>query len=172
MRRRVFPRSAVKALQCLAAFESGAVDKFAFSDAQIALFCSSHSGEPQHVDTARAVLAAIGLTEAAYECGAHFPIHEATHHAMLARHDAKLPIHNNCSGKHAGAFRAGENRPAVVACEQKIKHRHAGGVRCDGNRSVVVHQAEPPSAACGRAVRVASVARASRCVTARRETEF
>jgi L-asparaginase II len=45
----VFPRSAVKALQALVLIETGAADKFGLGDEELALACSSHSGEPGHV---------------------------------------------------------------------------------------------------------------------------
>ena len=53
--RRVFPRSAVKALQALPLFESGIADQFELTDAQIALACGSHAGEREHVETAAAM---------------------------------------------------------------------------------------------------------------------
>ncbi|MEQ9247195.1 MAG: asparaginase, partial [Nitratireductor sp.] len=46
--RPVFPRSAVKAIQALPFVESGAADAFGFGSREIALACSSHSGEPEH----------------------------------------------------------------------------------------------------------------------------
>ena len=49
----VFPRSAIKAFQCLPVVESGAADHFGFSDEEIALCCSSHNGEAEHVRVAR-----------------------------------------------------------------------------------------------------------------------
>ncbi len=65
---RVFPRSAVKALQALPLIESGAADAFGFGDAELALACASHNGEPRHVETARAALAAAGLGELLLSC--------------------------------------------------------------------------------------------------------
>ncbi|RWQ64114.1 MAG: asparaginase, partial [Mesorhizobium sp.] len=68
----------------------------------LALACASHSGEPAHVELARAMLAKAGLDEAALECGAHWP---SSHDATVALASAgTLPnaLHNNCSGKHAG----------------------------------------------------------------------
>ena len=53
----VYPRSAIKAFQCLPVIESGAADHFGFTDEEIALCCSSHNGEPDHVRVARAMLA-------------------------------------------------------------------------------------------------------------------
>jgi L-asparaginase II len=98
----VFPRSAVKAIQALPLVESGAADAYGFGDRELALACASHSGEPAHVELARAMLAKAGLDETALECGAHWP---SSHDATVALASAgNLPnaLHNNCSGKHAG----------------------------------------------------------------------
>ena len=40
----VYPRSAIKAFQCIPVIESGAADRFGFIDEEIALACSSHNG--------------------------------------------------------------------------------------------------------------------------------
>ena len=98
----VFPRSAIKAFQCLPVIESGAADRFGFIDEEIALACSSHSGEAEHVRVARSMLAKAGENEDHYECGAHWPIELAAHNVAARAADAPLQIHNNCSGKHAG----------------------------------------------------------------------
>ena len=73
----VYPRSAVKAFQCLPVIESGAADRFGFTEEEIALCCASHNGEPDHVRVARSMLAKAGNAEDLYECGAHWPYHEA-----------------------------------------------------------------------------------------------
>src|SRR5215211_4832521 len=61
----VYPRSAVKPLQALPLIESGAAERYGFGDAELALACASHGGEPAHVATAQRMLAATGLDEAA-----------------------------------------------------------------------------------------------------------
>jgi L-asparaginase II len=98
----IYPRSAVKAFQCLPMIESGAADALGFTDEEIALCCSSHNGEPEHVRVAKSILAKCYIDEACYECGAHYPSSkEATYE--LVRHGEKPgQVHNNCSGKHAG----------------------------------------------------------------------
>lgn len=98
----VYPRSAVKAFQCLPVIESGAADRFGFTDEEIALCCSSHNGEAEHVRVARAMLAKAGNAETLYECGAHWPYHEETRLSLIRHGGACAPVHNNCSGKHAG----------------------------------------------------------------------
>ena len=100
--RPVFPRSAIKLLQSLALVESGAADRLRLSDEELALACASHNGEPAHTRTAAAMLAKAGLDASVLECGAHWPYHEASAHALAAAGAAPSVLHNNCSGKHAG----------------------------------------------------------------------
>lgn len=98
----VYPRSAVKAFQCLPLIESGAADRFGFADEEIALACASHGGEAEHVRVARSMLAKAGNDEQAYECGAHWPGDIEAHHALVREGSEAQAVHNNCSGKHAG----------------------------------------------------------------------
>ncbi len=98
----VFPRSAVKAMQALPLIESGAADAFGLNQAEIAVACGSHSGDDIHVSTARSILAKTRLTEADLACGAHWPMSEEAARQLARRGVQPGPIHNNCSGKHAG----------------------------------------------------------------------
>ena len=82
---RVFPRSAVKALQALPLVESGAADRYGFGDAELALACASHNGEPRHVATATAMLAAAGRSPDDLECGPQLPSSEEAAIALGAR---------------------------------------------------------------------------------------
>ncbi|RME98565.1 MAG: asparaginase [Alphaproteobacteria bacterium] len=98
----VFPRSAVKALQAIPLVESGAADAFRLTDAELAIACASHGGEPEHVSTVRGLLEKTGGTESDLACGAHWPTHAASARALFAAGGEPGRIHNNCSGKHAG----------------------------------------------------------------------
>ncbi|MER9420024.1 asparaginase [Mesorhizobium sp. M0306] len=98
----VFPRSAVKAIQALPLVESGAADVYGFGDRELALACASHSGEPPHVELARAMLAKAGLDETALECGAHWPSSHGATLALARAGSVPNALHNNCSGKHSG----------------------------------------------------------------------
>jgi L-asparaginase II len=113
--RPVFPRSAVKALQALPLVASGAAEQLGLGDESLALACASHGGEPVHAETAAATLAAAGLSPSALECGTHWPYNEAASRALARQHDVPSPLHNNCSGKHAGFL--------CVGC---LMARHAG----------------------------------------------
>ena len=58
--RGVFPRSACKAMQALPLVESGAADAYGFGNKELALACSSHNGEDEHVALAASMLARAG----------------------------------------------------------------------------------------------------------------
>jgi len=111
----VYPRSAVKPLQALPLIERGAAEKYGFGDQEIALACASHGGEPAHVEVASHMLARAGLDVGALECGAHWPSHQPSSHALARSADAPSALHNNCSGKHSGFL--------CVACAAGVEHR-------------------------------------------------
>lgn len=100
--RPIFPRSACKVLQALPLVASGAAEALVLNDAELALACASHGGEPGHTTTAASLLAKAGLDASALECGAHWPGNDAALKALARVADAPGVLHNNCSGKHAG----------------------------------------------------------------------
>jgi L-asparaginase II len=104
--RPVFPRSAVKALQAIPLVESGAADAFGLGDAELAVACASHSGDRVHIEAVRSLLAKAGLDESYLACGAHWPISDEAFRDSVRAGGRPLPIHNNCSGKHAGMLAA------------------------------------------------------------------
>jgi L-asparaginase II len=98
----VFPRSAIKPVQAVPLVETGAADAFGLGEAELALACASHAGEPMHTERVAAWLARLSLTERDLACGAHAPNHRETARALRRRGGAPTPVHNNCSGKHTG----------------------------------------------------------------------
>jgi L-asparaginase II len=100
--RPVFPRSAVKVMQALPLVASGAADALGLTEAELALACASHNGEPLHVATAASMLAKAGLDVSALACGTHWPYAETATRRLLRDDAAPSALHNNCSGKHAG----------------------------------------------------------------------
>ena len=100
--RPVYARSAVKGLQALPLVASGAAERFGLIDAELALACASHGGQPEHVATARSMLAKAGLDADVLECGVHWPSDELAARAIAARGETPCALHNNCSGKHSG----------------------------------------------------------------------
>ena len=98
----VYPRSAIKAFQCLPLIESGGVDRFGLSDDDICLCCASHNGEEEHVRVARSILHKADIEEVCLECGTHWPSSRDAAYALVREGKPALAVHNNCSGKHAG----------------------------------------------------------------------
>lgn len=129
VRRPIFPRSAIKALQCLQLIETGAADRFGFGHAEIALACASHSGSEQHVAMARSMLARAGQSDQALGCGRHDPMGDAELKAFLRSGATSNALHNNCSGKHAGMVCAvchmGEALPTYLSIDHPLQKRIA-----------------------------------------------
>jgi L-asparaginase II len=98
----VFPRSAVKVIQALPLVESGAADRFGLDEEALALACASHNGEARHAAVAARTLSRLGLDAGALECGAHWPSLPEAARRLACEAAAPSPLHNNCSGKHAG----------------------------------------------------------------------
>ena len=95
-------RSAAKPFQALPLVEEGIVRRFGISLPELALCCASHEGEPEHVATARSILSKIGVYEALIRCGSQLPFGADASQELLMLGGQAMPIHNNCSGKHAG----------------------------------------------------------------------
>ena len=99
-------RSAVKPIQAQPLVTGGALERLGLDDRAVAVACASHTGEPVHVETVHRVLGAAGLDDSALSCGAHRPFDDAAARALVAAGQAPGPVHNNCSGKHAGMLAA------------------------------------------------------------------
>ncbi|HUP59554.1 MAG TPA: asparaginase [Thermoanaerobaculia bacterium] len=103
---RVCLRSAAKPFQAIPLLEYGGAEEFDLSGEEIALTCASHGGEPLHVATAAALLRKGELDEEDLLCGAHMPYDEKAAAELRASGEEPSPLHNNCSGKHAGMLLA------------------------------------------------------------------
>jgi L-asparaginase II len=110
--RPVYPRSAVKALLALPLVETGAADRLGLGDDEIALACSSHSGETFHTAAALSMLRKAGRDASCLECGIHWPGNDAAGRALAMSGAQASALHNNCSGKHSGFV--------CLACDQGV----------------------------------------------------
>lgn len=97
-----FVRSTLKPVQVLPLLLTEAADKFGFTDEEIALCISSHSGEPKHIELVKSMLEKIGMTQEDLKCGVHSPIYKKAAHDIYSRGEKPTKIHSNCSGKHTG----------------------------------------------------------------------
>jgi len=95
-------RSCAKLVQVLPLLAEGAADALGISDAEVAVACASHNGEPRHVEVVRGLLTKAGCTEDDLACGPHNSLSPAVARAMAERGEKPRRIHSNCSGKHAG----------------------------------------------------------------------
>lgn len=122
-----FLRSAAKPFQALPLVEDGIVEDLSLTQEELALCCASHSGEPIHTRLVSSILAKIGLTEDSLECGPHLPFSESEAKRILRNGGEAAPIHNNCSGKHAGmlalAVHHGWDRGGYVDKEHPVQRR-------------------------------------------------
>ncbi len=138
----VFPRSACKAMQALPLMETGAADAYGFDNRALALACSSHNGEREHVELAAAMLAAAGRDASTLECGDHwsFDQHTIIDQARTLSHPTAL--HNNCSGKHAGfvcaCCHSGEETAGYVTYDHPLQ-REIRGVMESLTGAVLAH---------------------------------
>lgn len=98
----VFPRSSCKAMQALPLMESGAAEAYGFGNKELALSCSSHSGEDGHAELARAMIKAAGRDEDTLECGSHWSFQQPILIEQASHGPKPGQLYNNCSGKHAG----------------------------------------------------------------------
>ncbi|HJT37450.1 MAG TPA: asparaginase, partial [Actinomycetota bacterium] len=92
-------RSSAKPLQARASLEAG----WEPTDARaVAIACSSHNGEAEHLAAVRSILDAAGIDETALRCPADVPLYLP---AVMGVRE-KLPVYHNCSGKHAAMLAA------------------------------------------------------------------
>ncbi len=101
-----FLRSAAKPFQCLPLLLAGAGERFGLTAADIALICASHGGRPEHTQRAADLLLSGGFGLADLLCGAHWPLDPQAADELRRSDEIPTPLHNNCSGKHAGMLLA------------------------------------------------------------------
>jgi L-asparaginase II len=97
-----FPRSSLKPFQLLALVARGGVERFGFTSDELAVMAGSHGGEPMHLRRVQQILDKIDAPPEALACGAHAPLDRTAAHHLRRAGSAPSPLHNNCSGKHAG----------------------------------------------------------------------
>ena len=99
-------RSAAKPFQALPLLEYDGDEEYELTGEEIAITCASHGGEAIHVATAAALLRKGDFDEEDLLCGAHLPYDEKAAADLRAAGEPPSPLHNNCSGKHAGMLLA------------------------------------------------------------------
>ncbi len=97
-----FLRSAAKVFQAIPLIEAGGHEHFKFTEKEIALLCSSHTGTDAHLETVQGIQSKIGISESDLLCGSHRPYDLATSDALIKKGESPGSNRHNCSGKHTG----------------------------------------------------------------------
>lgn len=98
----VYPRSAIKIFQALPFINSKAHKLFDLTEKNIAISCSSHAGEPQHIKVLKEWLNKTGIILDQLKCGIHNPLDEKSSNNLLLSGEKPSQLYNNCAGKHLG----------------------------------------------------------------------
>ncbi len=94
-------RSCAKPIQVLPLIEDGGAAALGITDAEIAVACGSHNGEPRHLEVVSGLLKKAGCDVKDLACGPHPSLSPDLARAMAERGEKPRRIHSNCSGKHA-----------------------------------------------------------------------
>ncbi|MCI0401722.1 MAG: asparaginase, partial [Gammaproteobacteria bacterium] len=97
-----FTRSACKPFQALPLVAHEGFGALRLTRREIAVICSSHSGEPRHVNAVKSILKKIDCGEKDLKCGIHTPLYYEARGKRPPGDVVFTALHNNCSGKHAG----------------------------------------------------------------------
>jgi L-asparaginase II len=122
-----FLRSAAKPFQAIPLVADGAVERFAISQAELALTTASHNSELRQVSMVRGLLDRIGCQESDLACGPHRPLAlDLTVPPPGEPPPTDLvpasPIASNCSGKHTGMLTLARTHGWPVAGYQQSGH--------------------------------------------------
>jgi len=96
----IFSHSAIKPIQALSLFGSGAVEKFSLTDEEIVLACSSHYGEYYHIEVIEEFLKKIDCSAFDLECGEHIPYGKQAKEEYFSSTQKSKVLYCNSSGKH------------------------------------------------------------------------
>ncbi|QGG49106.1 asparaginase [Heliorestis convoluta] len=99
-----YMRSSSKPLMMIPLVENGGMEKFNFTEENLAIFTSSHTGEEEHRHWVLDSIQKIGLEETMLACGTHRPFDRKTAEALLKAGEKPTLLHCNCSGKHTGVL--------------------------------------------------------------------
>lgn len=135
----IYPRSALKPFQTVAAVRAGAE----LAAADLAIVSASHTGRLEHVAAVRTVLATAGVPESALQTPAAWPSDAGATRDLAARGGSASPITMNCSGNHAGMLAgcaaSGWPTRSYLTPDHPI-HRCAAEVLADYCEAVPQHQ--------------------------------
>lgn len=117
-----FWRSCAKPFQVIPLLESGGFDALGWGEAELAIACASHGGEPEHVALVESMLRSLGLEEGDLACGPLDPL--SPRGAKIARESGVRikRTHNNCSGKHTAMLALAQHNGWSIKGYERAEH--------------------------------------------------
>lgn len=127
----MFTRSALKPFQAMPLVARFA-ERYQLTDADVALLCASHNGEPTHTQRVARLLTKAGADDTALACGSHLPYFYSTNNVTPEAGAVFGRLHHNCSGKHTGmlllAAALGEPLTGYLAVDHPVQQAIAASV--------------------------------------------
>lgn len=99
---KIFIRSSAKPFIAVAFVESGAMERFGITLEELAVICSSHSGQAFQRQAVDSILHKLGLNENSLLCGCTNPYNAEMVNQLIRENKRPSPLFNCCSGKHSG----------------------------------------------------------------------
>jgi L-asparaginase II len=150
-------RSSAKPLQAGVCMDAGWEPA---SEEHLAIACASHNGEPEHVRTVRASLAAAGLDDSALRCPLALP--DASLPEVVAAAGEAARVYHNCSGKHAAMLATAAHNGWPLDSYREAQHpiQHANHERLESLAGILLETATDGCGVVTFALPLAAIARA------------
>ncbi len=98
----VFTRSTAKPFQALPVILSGAYTRYNFTSKEIAVICSSHFAQDEHIQQVNSILNKIGLSEKDLLTPSVYSRNNDIRDLQISQGIKPSKIFSDCSGKHSG----------------------------------------------------------------------
>ncbi|AOT71716.1 asparaginase [Geosporobacter ferrireducens] len=118
----IFFRSSAKPIQVIPLLQSGAAKAYNFSLEEIALACSSHSGQGRHQAAVQKMLGRLKLGEKDLHCGIMMPYNADESNRLISTGDKPSVFHCSCSGKHAAMLALASYKNLPIDTYEDLAH--------------------------------------------------
>lgn len=119
---KIFFRSSAKPIQIIPLLQSGAAEALNFSQKEIAIACSSHSGQKIHQETVQEILKRLNLNDINLHCGIMTPYSAEENKRLIEQRESPSVFHCSCSGKHSAMLALAKFRGYSVDNYEKISN--------------------------------------------------
>jgi len=117
-----FLRSSAKPFQALPFVESGGVEQFDITAAELSISCASHEGSDMHVQVVEEMQKKVGVDENFLQCGVHMPGDAKAFKRLIVNDQLPAANRNNCSGKHTAMLAYAKMRGHPLESYLDIEH--------------------------------------------------